>query len=234
MPMSLISRLALLVIVVGLGAIVGHAGQPDCNTPSEKDVAEVIRGAFNETFVLARDQVRYGRDGPRVFSVGPPFIVLDVNGDGAPDLAAVGRYIRPKDWSPEAVSFNFGTPDYGQKVPDTRCVLLSGAVVGNKIAEFASTRQLFLLIILGGQTHCWQESSPTGRCALANVVPFANTLLSIYRGKVRPASAGDGKIMPPPRLSGDAVLLKSDSGRDQQIIYWTGKWFNWYPIRNQR
>jgi len=205
----------------------GECG-PEGLTPAV--ATKVIQDAFSGAFEISSQRKR-SADGFVMQSVTPSFETLDLNGDGRSDLVVVARYTGSHHWREGKMPFNFGTPNFGREQPDDRSIVWARSVSssGESIDRQGSQGALFLLIIFGGRGGCWQESGEKDRFALANAMPFLDLKLTSYQGRLRQTEAGDSGPVPAPKLKGEAILFASAKTSDGQLIFWTGKWFNWYP-----
>jgi FG-GAP repeat protein len=214
-----------------MGSIYAQIGGGACKseqvTPSE--VTAIVKEAFIGVFQPAQQRSRGSGPARITKSVAPGYVVLDLNGDGWPDLVVTATYDETVALS-SGIPFNFGSIGAGSESFDPRYIVAAGSPAGKSISEQASVGQLFLLIILGRSDDCWRTSDSKLRFALANAINFENIRISRHSGKVKATSAGDSGIIAPPMLRGEALQLTSEDGRNDELIYWTGAWFNWYPF----
>jgi hypothetical protein len=200
---------------------------PENLTPP--DLAGIVNGAFGGVFQPAKERSR--GSGPRRItkSVVPGYVILDLNGDGRPDLVVTAAYA-DEATGDTRIRFNFGSVGAGSEAVGRKYMVAAGSPVGTAISDQASVGQLFLLVVLGTSDDCWRTSDPEARFAIANAINFENIKISRYKGRIEAATAGDSGLLAPPKLKGDALLLESEDGRDDKLLYWTGAWFNWYPF----
>jgi hypothetical protein len=163
--------------------------------------------------------------------INPSHVTGDFNGDGVTDVAVAVRLIREVDKrDPSKPSFNLYQPIHTGLSPEVY-------KTENRLGSLAYYQDRTHLVVMHG-THEreWTTSQPQQRHVLLDFPGIAPTGMTVYRGELRPATAGDEpKPTPPPRLTGDAILLEEVFEEDVgAVIYWDGSRYRTYPVRTSR
>jgi hypothetical protein len=161
-------------------------------------------------------------------TISPTYLRGDFNGDGVEDLAVavrLNRQIDPNDRSKMPFQFDkaygpgpstVGEQDYGPTFT---------------IGDLAGYRDLSMLAVIHGtREHGLTNSKPSQRFVVVDAWHLGQKTMSLFRGKLKPAAYGDElKIIPPPQLLGDAILMigPEDSGT---AVYWDGARYRWYEV----
>jgi hypothetical protein len=184
------------------------------------DVRSIIEREFQGAFVL-------GGSAPGK-EITPSFVTGDFNGDGRGDLAALIT-VKP-DVLQQRLARDPRSPLSG---------LIVSKVVGKgmpaqaikeaelTLADLAEhfQRSIVLLIL-----HSFdQPASSAARFALLDFCNNGNMAMSVFRGTLSAAAAGDIPIISPPRLKGDALRFLDDNG-EGTTVYWDGLRYRWYPV----
>ena len=89
-----------------------------------------------------------------------------------------------------------------------------------------------LLVIFHGVSGSTANSFQVGERYIVIGGTYTNPeRMFLFRGKLKPATAGDEpKVVIPPILNGDAILFLDDEGGT--AIYWYKERYHWYPIND--
>lgn len=185
---------------------------------SEKDVSDLIHTTFGGLFQVDE-------------RVSPTHLEGDFNGDGVRDIASVVRLAKRLDLNDQtrpafrlyqAIHPALKARDYP---PKERLGVL---------ANYAN--RVHLIIVHGHRESGWTNSTPQQRHVLLDFPGITPNRIRLYRGNLRPATAGDQfKPSRPPRLRGDAIV--ADEVFEQGVgaaIYWDGTRYREYPVNSSR
>ena len=191
---------------------------PPTDHPKEKEVI-TLSLEFNGLFKVDEEHI------------SPRYLVGDFNGDGVQDIAVsvqLNRHISAEDESKPSFSFE-KAPGPG---PST--VGEQGSDSGFAIGDLARYQKLTILAVIhGSKSKGWNESQPEQRFVIVDAWHLSKKLMSLYRGKLKPAPYGDEpSIVKPPELFGDAILML-DQTNTGTAVYWDSSRHRWYPIDEQ-
>ena len=154
--------------------------------------------------------------------ISPSYVSADLNGDGIVDLAAavrLNREVSPDDTTEPP--FQFVKPD-----GDPLYRMETGA-----LRWYHDHNAAILVIIHGSRDFGLTNTKPAQRYVLVDGWQGGKLKLQLYRGKLKIARAGDEpELMPPPVLLGSALILLGIEN-DGTAVYWDGKAYSWYPVR---
>lgn len=192
----------------------GHKGRTEPK-PTQEDVRALIGTAFGGLFEVDE-------------RITPTHLIGDFNGDGVEDIAIAVRLNRDVDKNDESKpAFNLYMPIHtGLNPEDYKAKNRLGA-----LAYYGNRAQL--VVLHGTAETSWRNSQPQQRHVLIDYPGTAPTKMSSYRGKLKPAAAGDEpKPTAPPRLVGDAILIDKVFEEDVgAVIYWDRSRYRVYPFR---
>jgi hypothetical protein len=161
-------------------------------------------------------------------NITPSYLVGDFNGDGVEDLAAsvrLDRQISTDDKSKPPFSFEKA---YG---PGPSTLGEQSEENGFTMGDLARYHELPILAVIHGSTKDgWKNSQPEQRFVVVDAWHLGKKMMSLYHGRLKPASYGDEpRLIQPPQLLGDAILML-DKANAGTAVYWDGATYRWYPV----
>jgi len=205
--------------------------QPLCGSESINDtsVSQIVKDTLGGLFQTSNRQTTMSKRGPVLHELEPWYIKLDADGDGSEDLAVAVKYVGGDQSKQAMLPFNFGSVEDPDLRSDREKLVPAGTSPGEAIVSQAKGNQLFLVIILSSPKGCLRDSKPSSRFVIANVIGSGDYELRRFRGRIEPRSVGDGPVVRPPILKGDAVALISKDHKDDLLVFRSRGWFSWYP-----
>jgi hypothetical protein len=168
---------------------------------------------------------------PVVDLIVPWYVTGDFNGDGALDVVAVVRVNQDevirhiaveRTWVPPGILVfkPLGTGMSRRRYGD-------GSIGPMRLLKGYSGAPLLLIM----------HSVRPGKAVRIGVKDYAVidfcgsgfAQISVRRGALKPASAGDSGVLPSPRRLGDAIQ-GSMRGGDSCALYWDGTGYRWHPV----
>jgi hypothetical protein len=154
--------------------------------------------------------------------ITPKFIWGDFNGDKTIDLLIPASINRKTEFNYKKLSSFY--------------VDKAQAIGVNPKAKFPVEKLKpdndVLLVIFHGVPGSTADSFQVGKRYIIIDGTYKNPeRMILFRGKLKPATAGDElKVVTPPLLNGDAILFLDDEGGT--AIYWYKERYHWYPIND--
>jgi hypothetical protein len=161
-------------------------------------------------------------------NISPSYLVGDFNGDGVEDIAVsvqLNRHVSAEDKSK--------LPFYFEKAPGPgpSTVGEQGNDSGFVMGDLARYKDLAILAVIhGSKSNGWSQTQAEQRFVIVDAWHLGQKLMTLFHGKIKPASYGDEpRVIDPPELLGDAVLML-DQTHTGTAVYWDGARYRWYPI----
>jgi hypothetical protein len=158
-------------------------------------------------------------------AVSPNYLVGDYNGDQLLDIAAVVALKRKVAQDERSGSrFSISKP----------CVSKSDQPTALAITNLERYEGEKLLVIFHGSQRGLDNFRSGRRFIVLDVIDRATSKLLLFRGKLKPAVAGDEpRPLSPPLLKGDAILLLGNDSSGA-AVYWRGNGYCWYPVSGSK